>query len=256
MRAQRERQAIDRSIELLQAAEKAGTQSREAVEALLFAAQALEHPDRGPGQARERSAAAVAGRSDLDRALGHARGRADQAREVGQLQRHHRSVRDHPRRPRVAMSGERAKPGRIGARCDHGSHQRSAKIRLSRRPITTQSDAAAASIDYNAFLRLLIAQMKNQDPTKPMDLAQFMAQLASFSNVEQGIKMNQKLDSHDDIDWRCPRSTGSWAAPSSRPTAASPARSWHCTWSRAVRSPCWKTGARFRSGPALRSVRS
>ncbi len=59
----------------------------------------------------------------------------------------------------------------------------------------TQSDAAAASIDYNAFLRLLIAQMKNQDPTKPMDSAQFMAQLASFSNVEQGIKMNQKLDS-------------------------------------------------------------
>jgi flagellar basal-body rod modification protein FlgD len=59
----------------------------------------------------------------------------------------------------------------------------------------SNSDAAAASIDYNAFLRLLIAQMKNQDPTKPMDSAQFMAQLASFSNVEQGIKMNQKLDS-------------------------------------------------------------
>ena len=34
---QRERQAIDRSIELLRAAEKAGVQSREAVEALLFA---------------------------------------------------------------------------------------------------------------------------------------------------------------------------------------------------------------------------
>ena len=67
-------------------------------------------------------------------------------------------------------------------------------------PVTNQqtqasADAAAASIDYNAFLRLLIAQMKNQDPTKPMDSAQFMAQLASFSNVEQGIKMNQKLDS-------------------------------------------------------------
>jgi flagellar basal-body rod modification protein FlgD len=37
--------------------------------------------------------------------------------------------------------------------------------------------------------------MKNQDPTKPMDSSQFMSQLASFSNVEQGIKMNQKLDS-------------------------------------------------------------
>lgn len=60
---------------------------------------------------------------------------------------------------------------------------------------TTSNDANAASVDYNGFLRLLIAQMKNQDPTKPMDSAQFMAQLASFSNVEQGIKMNQKLDS-------------------------------------------------------------
>ena len=60
---------------------------------------------------------------------------------------------------------------------------------------TTSTDANTASVDYNGFLRLLIAQMKNQDPTKPMDSAQFMAQLASFSNVEQGIKMNQKLDS-------------------------------------------------------------
>ena len=59
---------------------------------------------------------------------------------------------------------------------------------------TTTTDADAASVDYNGFLQLLIAQMKNQDPTKPMDSAQFMAQLASFSNVEQAIKMNQKLD--------------------------------------------------------------
>ncbi|MGE0849531.1 MAG: flagellar hook assembly protein FlgD [Hyphomicrobiaceae bacterium] len=57
-----------------------------------------------------------------------------------------------------------------------------------------QSGLAGPSLDYDAFLRLLIAQMKNQDPTKPTDPAQFVAQLASFSNVEQGIKMNNKLD--------------------------------------------------------------
>jgi flagellar basal-body rod modification protein FlgD len=50
------------------------------------------------------------------------------------------------------------------------------------------------SLDYDAFLRLLIAQMKNQDPTKPTDPAQFVAQLASFSSVEQAIKTNNKLD--------------------------------------------------------------
>ena len=51
------------------------------------------------------------------------------------------------------------------------------------------------TINYEAFLKLLTAQMKYQDPTKPMDSTQFVAQLASFSNVEQGVKMNAKLDS-------------------------------------------------------------
>lgn len=56
------------------------------------------------------------------------------------------------------------------------------------------SDAAKASLDYGAFLRLFIASMKNQDPTKPNDPSQTLAQLASFSNVEQSIKLNDKLD--------------------------------------------------------------
>ena len=57
-------------------------------------------------------------------------------------------------------------------------------------PARTQS----SSLDYDAFLQLLIAQMKNQDPTQPMDSAEYMGQLASFSNVEQGINMNARLD--------------------------------------------------------------
>lgn len=55
-------------------------------------------------------------------------------------------------------------------------------------------DAQKASLDYNAFLRLFIAQMKNQDPTKPNDPTGTLSQLASFSNVEQSIKLNEKLD--------------------------------------------------------------
>ena len=50
------------------------------------------------------------------------------------------------------------------------------------------------TLDYNAFLQLLIAQLKNQDPTKPMDSAQYIGQLASFSSVEQAMKTNAKLD--------------------------------------------------------------
>lgn len=56
------------------------------------------------------------------------------------------------------------------------------------------TDASKASLDYDSFLRLLVAEMKNQDPTSPADATQYMAQLASFSSVEQGIKTNAKLD--------------------------------------------------------------
>ena len=55
--------------------------------------------------------------------------------------------------------------------------------------------SSAGSLDYSAFLQLLIAQLKNQDPTKPMDSTQFVAQLATFSQVEQSVASNAKLDS-------------------------------------------------------------
>lgn len=57
------------------------------------------------------------------------------------------------------------------------------------------SAAKPQTLDYTAFLQLLIAQMKNQDPTEPMDTAQYMGQLASFSQVEQSMAANAKLDS-------------------------------------------------------------
>jgi flagellar basal-body rod modification protein FlgD len=60
---------------------------------------------------------------------------------------------------------------------------------------TGQAAPAAPTLNYNAFLQLLIAEMKNQDPTKPMDSAQYVAQLATFSNVEQSVQANAKLDS-------------------------------------------------------------
>ncbi|HEX7075299.1 MAG TPA: flagellar hook assembly protein FlgD [Hyphomicrobiaceae bacterium] len=57
-----------------------------------------------------------------------------------------------------------------------------------------QSAQAPQTVDYQAFLRLLIEQMKNQDPTNPMDSTDYMAQLASFSQVEQAVRTNAKLD--------------------------------------------------------------
>lgn len=59
---------------------------------------------------------------------------------------------------------------------------------------TPTTSAQKTEVDYNSFLRLLVAQMKNQDPTNPMDSTQYVAQLASFSQVEQSVQMNNKLD--------------------------------------------------------------
>ena len=60
---------------------------------------------------------------------------------------------------------------------------------------SSSSSGTAQTVDYDAFLQLLIAQMKNQDPTSPMDSSEYMAQLASFSQVEQSVATNTKLDS-------------------------------------------------------------
>lgn len=50
-----------------------------------------------------------------------------------------------------------------------------------------------ARLDTNAFLRLLVAELQNQDPTKPMDSTQLVAQLSSFAQVEQATTTNVKL---------------------------------------------------------------
>jgi flagellar basal-body rod modification protein FlgD len=58
----------------------------------------------------------------------------------------------------------------------------------------SERDLGKASLDYDSFLKLLLEQLKSQDPTSPVDQKETLAQLASFSNVEQTIKLNQKLD--------------------------------------------------------------
>ncbi len=45
------------------------------------------------------------------------------------------------------------------------------------------------------FLKMLVAQLKNQDPLNPMDGKDMAAQLAQFSSVEQLIKLNESIDS-------------------------------------------------------------
>jgi flagellar basal-body rod modification protein FlgD len=51
-----------------------------------------------------------------------------------------------------------------------------------------------SGLGETAFLQLLVAQMKNQDPLQPMDNTDFVAQLAQFSNLEQVMGINSRLD--------------------------------------------------------------
>ena len=61
----------------------------------------------------------------------------------------------------------------------------------ARNPIT-------AGADFKTFLVLLTAQLRNQDPLAPLDSTQFVAQLASFSTVEQLVGVNDRLDAQAD----------------------------------------------------------
>ncbi len=56
---------------------------------------------------------------------------------------------------------------------------------------TSQKDVSG---DFQTFLSLLTAQLRNQDPLKPVESTAFVAQLASFSAVEQQVQSNTKLE--------------------------------------------------------------
>ena len=58
----------------------------------------------------------------------------------------------------------------------------------------TQQQSASLASDFDQFLTLLTTQLQNQDPLSPLDSNEFTNQLVQFSQVEQGINTNTKLD--------------------------------------------------------------
>jgi flagellar basal-body rod modification protein FlgD len=57
-------------------------------------------------------------------------------------------------------------------------------------PTSSSTDSLG---NENTFMQLLVAQLKNQDPTQPADGIQFVTQLAQFSSLEQLIGIRSEL---------------------------------------------------------------
>ncbi|MBN1957460.1 MAG: flagellar hook assembly protein FlgD [Desulfuromonadales bacterium] len=60
-------------------------------------------------------------------------------------------------------------------------------------PVTSSGDGDVA-MGKEDFLKLLVAQLENQDPMNPSDPTEFTAQLAQFSQLEQLTNMNTSLE--------------------------------------------------------------
>jgi flagellar basal-body rod modification protein FlgD len=58
---------------------------------------------------------------------------------------------------------------------------------------TTTTTTAQQSMGMQDFLKVLMTQLVYQDPLKPMDNQEFMAQMAQFTSLEQTQQMNEKL---------------------------------------------------------------
>jgi flagellar basal-body rod modification protein FlgD len=57
----------------------------------------------------------------------------------------------------------------------------------------TSSLTGLQQVDKQEFLMLLVAQLRNQDPSQPMEDREFIAQLAQFNSLEQMQQMNKTL---------------------------------------------------------------
>jgi flagellar basal-body rod modification protein FlgD len=58
----------------------------------------------------------------------------------------------------------------------------------------TNRTTGTRDLGQDAFLKLLTTQLQNQDPTKPQDNGEFIAQLATFSSLEKLTSISAKLD--------------------------------------------------------------
>jgi len=79
----------------------------------------------------------------------------------------------------------------------------------------------SALADQNTFLKLLVAQIRNQNPLSPTDGLQFMTQLAQFSELEQMMQMRGDIGAiKTTIDKHLPSTTTTSGTPAGTPAGS------------------------------------
>lgn len=68
------------------------------------------------------------------------------------------------------------------------------KVKADKNPATSETARKKLGDDLDQFLLLLLTQLKNQDPTEPLETNEFTQQLVQFSTVEQAIDTNKNLE--------------------------------------------------------------
>ena len=55
-------------------------------------------------------------------------------------------------------------------------------------------EESQSDVDKQMFLRLLVAQIQNQDPLNPADSMEYVSQLSQFSSLEQMIAIHEEVE--------------------------------------------------------------
>jgi len=59
---------------------------------------------------------------------------------------------------------------------------------------TARKVAVNSTFDRDAFLKILVTQLANQDPLEPLDQSEFISQMAQFAGVEQISNIGERIE--------------------------------------------------------------